>query len=44
MSRTNYNACNSKKMIVTVPGAGHGLSYLVEPEKYLSSLKEFFGE
>ena len=44
MSRINYEACSSKKKIVTVPGAGHGLSYPVAPEKYLASLREFFGE
>lgn len=41
MSKINYSVCKSKKMIVTVKGAGHGLSYLVDPEKYLTSLKEF---
>ena len=41
MSKINYSVCKSEKMIVTVKGAGHGLSYLVDPEKYLTSLKEF---
>lgn len=44
MSQINYDACRSKKKIVTIPNAGHGLSYLVDPETYLQSLKEFFGE
>lgn len=44
MSHRNYEVCPSKKMLVTVKGAGHGLSYLVEPERYISSLREFFGE
>ena len=44
MSKINYDACNSKKMLVTIPNAGHGLAYLVDPEKYLSTLKDFFGE
>lgn len=43
MSRDNYDACTSRKQLVTVPGAGHGLSYLVAPEAYLSALREFFG-
>lgn len=43
MSRENYEACASRKMLVTMPGAGHGLCYPVEPERYLSSLREFFG-
>ena len=44
MSKINYDACHCRKKLVTIPNAGHGLSYLVEPEKYLSSLREFFGE
>ena len=42
MSRQNYDACKSTKRLFTVPGAGHGLSYPVNPESYLSELKEFF--
>ena len=44
MSRTNYNACQSRKALITVPGAGHGLSYLVAPEQYLQALRDFFSE
>lgn len=43
MSRLNYEACSSRKQLVTIPGAGHGLSYPVAPELYLRSLREFFG-
>ena len=43
MSRLNYEACASRKALVTIPGAGHGLSYPVDPQRYLSTLKEFFG-
>ena len=43
MSRRNYEVCTSRKALITVPGAGHGLSYPVEPERYLETLKEFFG-
>ena len=43
MSRINYEACASRKMLVTVPGAGHGLSYPIDPDRYLDSLREFFG-
>ena len=32
-----------EKMLVTIPGAGHGLAYPVDPERYISSLLEFFG-
>lgn len=41
MSRQNYEACASKKRLCTIPGAGHGLSYPVEPETYLQALREF---
>lgn len=43
MSRDAYEACTSKKMLVTVPGAGHGLSFPVDQEGYLQALREFFG-
>ena len=43
MSRENYAACAvEKKRLVTVPRAGHGLCYLVDPEGYLRALREFF--
>lgn len=44
MSRINYEACTSRKAILTVPRAGHGLSYPVAPEEYLNALRDFFGE
>ncbi len=43
MSRAMYEACSSRKQLVTVPGAGHGLSVLIDPELYYSSLQAFFG-
>ena len=42
MSRRNYAACAARKKILTVPGAGHGLSYLFAPQEYRAALKEFF--
>lgn len=42
MSERNYNACISKKKLVKIKGAGHGLSYIIDPDLYLNSLKEFF--
>ena len=42
MSRNIYEACHSKKRLVTVPGAGHGLSYPTDPEGYRQALQEFF--
>ena len=43
MSRVNFDACAARKHLVTVPGAGHGLSYPVDPERYLTELRDFFG-
>lgn len=43
MSRENYDACIARKCLVTVPGAGHGLSYPADPERYIRTLLEFFG-
>ena len=43
MSRKNYDACPTRKRLVTIPGAGHGLSYIIDPEGYLQAVREFFG-
>lgn len=43
MSRENFEACASRKRQVTIPGAGHGLSYAVDPQRYLEELRDFFG-
>ena len=42
MSRANFDACPTKKKLVIIPGAGHGLCYLADPEGYWAQLKEFF--
>ena len=42
MSRENYDACASQKKLVTIPGAGHGLSFLVDPQRYLMEMSAFF--
>ena len=41
MSKENYEACTAFKVISTIPGAGHGLSYVVAPQEYLSVLADF---
>ena len=43
MSQKNYDACTCQKKLVLVPGAGHGLSYLLDPEGYLAAVREFEG-
>lgn len=42
MSRKNYDACASRKRLVTVPKAGHGLAYPVDPERYIAEMESFF--
>lgn len=43
MSQENYDACASRKELVIIPGAGHGLSYPVDKPAYLKALGDFFG-
>ena len=42
MSRECFEACDSRKKLVIIEGAGHGLAYPVAPEKYIEELKNFF--
>ena len=42
MSRENFEACPARKALVTIPGAGHGLSYPADKARYLKELGEFF--
>lgn len=44
MSRENYEACTAKKTILTVPGAGHGLSYMIDREAYTDAIQRFLCE
>lgn len=41
MSRTNYEACSSEKELLLVPGADHGMSYMVDGKTYISKMKSF---
>ena len=43
MSKKMYDACQAPKKLITVPGAGHGLSVLTAPDLYYHSLRDFFG-
>ena len=43
MSRRLYDLCPTRKHICTIPGAGHGLSFPVDQERYLKELLDFFG-
>lgn len=44
MGRRNFAACASPKRIVTVPGAGHGFSFLTDPEKVRAAIDAFLSE
>ncbi len=41
MTKRNYEACASKKTLLTVPQAGHGISYLMDLDKYTKTVDEF---
>ena len=41
MSREIFDACPARKMRVTFPGAGHGLSYIADPEGYRQAVAQF---
>ena len=43
MSKACFDACAAPKRLVTVPEAGHGLAYPVDPKGYIRALKDFFG-
>ena len=34
MVKELYEACSSEKELYTVPGAGHGLAFIVNPDEY----------
>lgn len=42
MSVEMYNACPTRKKLISIEEADHGIAYLVEPEKYLFELDNFF--
>jgi len=42
MTYQNYIACTAPKRLLIVPGAGHGVSYLVERNRYEEAIKDFW--
>ena len=42
MTKQLYEACTSEKTLALIPGAGHGLCYLVQPDRYVEELKNAF--
>ena len=42
MGRENYEHCGAEnKRLLIVPGAGHGLSYMIDRKAYLDTLNAF---
>lgn len=44
MTYQNYLACKSPKRLLIVPGADHGMSYLIEREKYEKECLSFWND
>ena len=43
MSLENYYACQAPKDLLIVNGATHGMSFLVDPDRYKQKILDFFG-
>ena len=41
MSKEIYRACNCPKAYLSVPGAGHGMSYVVDSRGYKEAVEKF---
>lgn len=44
MTRRSYAACNSKKSLLLVDGADHGVSFLLDRPRYTQMVKDFLKE
>ena len=44
MSREIFDACSGDKTLITFPGAGHGLSYIVDAEAYSEAVSSFVNQ
>ena len=44
MTYENYKACSGPRKLLVVPGAGHGESYLKDPEGYRRAMLDFWKE
>lgn len=42
MSKRNFEACRAKKYFLSIEGADHVESFLVNPKQYMNALEEFF--
>lgn len=44
MTYENYKACAAPKRLLIVPGAEHGMSYMVDRKGYEEAIKRFWNE
>lgn len=44
MTYENFKACAAPKRLFVVPGAEHGMSYLVDPKGYEATVESFFAD
>lgn len=44
MTYENYKACTAPKYLFVVPGAEHGMSYLVDPKGYQMTVRNFWSD
>lgn len=44
MTYENYKACIAPKHLLIVPGAGHGMSYILNKEEYERMVKQFWAD
>ena len=44
MTYENYQACSAPKELLIVPGAEHGMSYMVEQKKYEETMRSFWAQ
>lgn len=44
MTYENYKACTAPKRLLVVPGAEHGMSYLIDRDSYEKTVKEFWAD
>lgn len=44
MSRENYAACAAPKRLLTIPGADHAMSFVIDEPAYTAAVREFLAE
>lgn len=44
MTYENYKACVSQKRLLIIPGAGHGMSYVIDKKWYEQTVKQFWAD